>query len=80
VLDTVTPGNVVARVGSTTLPFGRVEGGNGRTGIVVGSVKGGRVETDSSREIVNKRSYIFSSHYGVDRVVELELTSTDNGD
>jgi hypothetical protein len=80
VLDTVTPGNVVARVGSTTLPPGRVEGGNGRMGIVVGSVKGGRVELDSSRESVNKCSYISSSHYGVDRVAEIELTSTDNSD
>jgi hypothetical protein len=48
VLESVTPGKVVAKVGRATLPFGRVEGGIGRTGIVVGNVKGGRVEEDSS--------------------------------
>lgn len=61
-LDTVTPGNVVTRVGSNTLPFGKVEGGNGRMGIVVGNVNAGRVEVDSSRERISECSYTFSSH------------------
>lgn len=50
VLGTERLGKVVARVGIMTLPFGRVVGGNGRTGIVVGSVNGGRVEVDCSVE------------------------------
>ncbi|KAF2477639.1 uncharacterized protein BDR25DRAFT_308532 [Lindgomyces ingoldianus] len=46
VLETVMPGKVVASEGVNTLPLANVEGGKGRIGIVVGSVKLGSVALD----------------------------------
>jgi len=56
--STDVPGKVVARLGVMTLPPGRVDGGMGRMGIVVGSVNAGAVDLDelmlAGREGVGK--------------------------
>ena len=43
---------VVSNFGVETLPLGKVEGGNGRIGIVVGSVNGGAVEVVARLDII----------------------------
>lgn len=44
--------NVVSSRGVDTLPFGKVVGGKGRIGIVVGSVNGGAVDVVARLEII----------------------------